>query len=81
MSIPGVSVSRVLEPPSARFFSTPSVDALLLSLARELGAPPVLAATAAAGLKVRSTRWPVAMGAGIALLLAGASGVERLQAR
>lgn len=44
--------------------------ALMGWLARELGAPPVLAAIAAAGLKVRSTRWPIAMGAGIALLLA-----------
>lgn len=44
--------------------------ALMGWLARELGALPVLAAIAAAGLKVRSTRWPIAMGAGIALLLA-----------
>lgn len=44
--------------------------ALMAWLARELGAPPVRAAIAAAGLKVRSTRWPIAMGVGIALLLA-----------
>ncbi|EJE49725.1 hypothetical protein PMI14_05730 [Acidovorax sp. CF316] len=43
---------------------------LMAWLARELGAPPVRAAIAAAGLKVRSTRWPIAMGVGIALLLA-----------
>lgn len=44
--------------------------ALMAWLARELGSPPVLAAIAAAGLKVRSTRWPVAMGIGVAVLLA-----------
>jgi len=47
--------------------------ALMLWLARELGAPPVREAMAAAGVKARSTRWPIAMGAGIAVLLAGAS--------
>jgi hypothetical protein len=47
--------------------------ALMAWLARELGAPPVRAAIAAAGLKQRSMRWPIAMGAGMAVLLAGAS--------
>lgn len=44
--------------------------ALMAWLARELGAPPVRSAIAAAGLKVRSTRWPIALGLGVALLLA-----------
>lgn len=44
--------------------------ALMAWLARELGTPPVRSAIAAAGLKVRSTRWPIAMGVGVALLLA-----------
>ena len=44
--------------------------ALMAWLARELGAPPVRAAITAAGLRQRSTRWPVAMGIGVAVLLA-----------
>lgn len=43
---------------------------LMAWLARELGAPAVRAAIAAAGLRQRSTRWPIAMGIGVAVLLA-----------
>lgn len=82
-----VLVSPVLQPPSltvamikthatlallggVMFVAT---AALLWWLARELGSAPVLAAIAASGRKVRSLRWPVAMGGGIAVLLAGVS--------
>jgi hypothetical protein len=82
-----VLLSPVLQPPSLTLamarthtglallaaVSAVALALLMAWLARQLGSPAVLSAVAASGRKLRSTRWPLLMGAGIALLLAGTS--------